>query len=72
MLLQNKDGVYVAPDDATSKAAAASAQWAKSFNQVLTNQAGKDSWPITGATFILMHAKSEKPAQTAAALKFFD
>ncbi len=72
VLLQNKDGAYVAPDDETFKAAAANAQWAKSFNQVLTNHAGKDSWPITGATFILMHTKSEKPAQTASALKFFD
>ena len=72
VLLQNKDGVYVSPDDTTFKAAAANAQWAKSFNQVLTNQAGKDSWPITGATFILMHAQSAKPAQTAAAIKFFD
>ena len=72
VLLLNKDGAYVAPDDLTFKAAAANAQWAKSFNQVLTNQAGKDSWPITGATFILMHAQSSKPAQSAAALKFFD
>jgi len=72
VLLQNKDGVFVAPDDLTFKAAAANAQWAKSFNQVLTQQAGKDSWPITGATFILMHAQSAKPAQSAAALKFFD
>ena len=72
VLLQNKEGVYVAPDDLTFKAAAANAQWAKSFNQVLTQQPGKDSWPITGATFILMHAQSTKPAQSAAALKFFD
>ena len=42
------------------------------FNQVLTDQPGKDSWPITGATFILMHAKHDKPQQAAAALKFFD
>ncbi len=72
VLLLNREGVYVAPDDTTFKAAAANAQWAKSFNQVLTNQPGKDSWPITGATFILMHAQSAKPAQSAAALKFFD
>ncbi|MFM8636572.1 MAG: phosphate ABC transporter substrate-binding protein PstS [Betaproteobacteria bacterium] len=71
VLLQNKDGVFVAPDDLTFKAAAANAQWAKTFNQVLTQQPGKDSWPITGATFILMHAQSAKPAQSAAALKFF-
>lgn len=71
VLLQNRDGVFVAPDDLTFKAAAANAQWAKTFNQVLTQQPGKDSWPITGATFILMHAQSAKPVQSAAALKFF-
>ena len=59
------------PDDATFKAAAAGADWAKSFYQILTNQPGKDAWPITSATFILMHAKQEKPEQAAAALKFF-
>ena len=71
-LLQNADGNFVAPDDATFKAAAAGAQWQKTFYQILTNQPGKDAWPITGATFIMMHAKQDKPAQAAAALRFFD
>jgi phosphate transport system substrate-binding protein len=71
-LLQNAAGNFVAPDDETFKAAAAGADWSKSFNQVLTNQAGKDAWPITGATFIMMHTKQDKPAQAAAALRFFD
>jgi phosphate transport system substrate-binding protein len=53
-------------------AAAANADWSKSFNHVLTDQPGKDSWPIAGATFIIMHAKPDKPQQAAAALKFFD
>jgi hypothetical protein len=44
------------------KAAAAGADWAKSFYQILTNQPGKDAWPITGATFILMHKAQDKPA----------
>jgi phosphate transport system substrate-binding protein len=71
-LMQNAAGNFVAPDEATFKAAAAGAQWDKSFNQILTNQPGKDAWPITGATFIMMHTKQDKPAQANAALKFFD
>ena len=71
-LLQNQSGVFVAPDDATFKAAAANADWSKSFYQVLTGQPGKDSWPITAATFILMHKVQDKPANAANALKFFD
>ncbi len=71
-LMQNSAGVFVAPDDLTFKAAAAGADWAKSFYQILTNQAGKDSWPLTGATFILMHKVQDKPAQATASLKFFD
>ncbi|HEX5372839.1 MAG TPA: phosphate ABC transporter substrate-binding protein PstS [Aquabacterium sp.] len=70
--IKNAAGNFVQPDDATFKAAAASAEWSKSFYQVLTNQAGKDAWPLTGATFILMHKNQEKPAQGAATLKFFD
>jgi len=72
VLLQNAAGAYVAADDMTFKAAAASAEWQKTFYQVLTNQPGKDSWPITGATFIMMHARQDKPQQAAAALRFFD
>ena len=72
VMMQNKAGNFVAPDDATFKAAAAGAEWAKSFYQVLTDQPGKDSWPITGATFILMHKAQDKPANASAALKFFD
>ncbi|HEX6708077.1 MAG TPA: phosphate ABC transporter substrate-binding protein PstS [Albitalea sp.] len=70
--LKNKDGSFVSPDDANFKAAAAGADWAKSFYQVLTDQAGKDAWPLTGATFIMMHKAQEKPAQAASTLKFFD
>jgi len=70
--LRNQAGVYVAPDDLNFKAAAASADWSKTFYQVLTDQPGKDAWPITGATFIMMHKVQEKPAQAASVLKFFD
>ena len=70
--MRNQAGVFVSPDDATFKAAAAGADWSKTFYQILTEQPGKDSWPLTGATFILMYKNQDKPAQAAAALKFFD
>jgi len=70
--LRNSAGNYVNPDDVTFKAAAAGAAWDKSFYQILTEQPGKDAWPITGATFILMHKAQDKPAQASASLKFFD
>jgi phosphate transport system substrate-binding protein len=70
--LQNAAGVFVSPDDANFKAAAAGADWNKSFYQILTNQPGQNAWPITGATFILMQKVQEKPAQATAILKFFD
>jgi len=71
-LLKNKDGNFVAPDADNFKAAAAGADWNKSFFQVLTDQAGKDSWPISGATFILMYKAQEKPVSAANTLKFFE
>jgi phosphate transport system substrate-binding protein len=70
--LKNVAGNYVSPDDANFKAAAAGADWSKSYYQVLTEQAGKDAWPLTGATFILMHKAQDKPAQATGSLKFFD
>lgn len=70
-VMQNAAGAFVAPDDLTFKAAAAGADWSKSFYQILTNQPGKESWPITGATFILMHTKQDKPANATETLKFF-
>ena len=72
VLLRNAAGNFVAPDDTTFKAAAAGADWAKTFYQILTDQPGKDAWPITGATFIVMHKQQDKPAQAAASLRFFD
>ena len=72
VLMKNKDGNFVAPDDANFKAAAAGAEWSKSFYQVLTEQPGKDAWPLTGATFILMHKTQDKPASATGSLKFFD
>ncbi len=72
VLLKNKDGNFAAPDEDNFKAAAAGAQWDKSFYQVLTEQPGKDTWPISGATFILMYKTQDKPQSAANALKFFD
>lgn len=71
--LQNAAGNWVAPDDLTFKAAAAGADWAKSaFGEILTNQNGKDTWPITGASFVLMHRVQDKPEQGTEVLKFFE
>jgi len=72
--LQNKDGRFVQPSDANFKAAAANAQWSKTpgFGVVLTNQPGKASWPITGASFILMHTAQTDAAKGKEVLKFFD
>lgn len=69
--MKNADGNFVSPDDASFKAAAAGAEWSKSFYQILTEQRGKDAWPLTGATFILMQKVQDKPAQAASSLKFF-
>ena len=70
-LVQNAAGNFVKPEDDSFKAAAAGADWSKSFYQILTNQPGKEAWPISGATFILMHAKQDKPASATEVLKFF-
>ncbi len=71
--LKNAAGNYVSPEDDSFKEAAATADWSKSaFGEILTNQAGKKAWPITGATFILMHKVQDKPGQAAEVLKFFE
>ena len=72
--LKNHDGAFVAPDSKTFQAAAANADWSKApgFYLLLTDQPGKESWPITGATFILMHKKQEKPDTAKSVLSFFD
>ncbi len=70
-LMKNRDGVFVAPDDTSFKAAAAGADWNKSFYQLITDQPGKNAWPISTATFILMNIKQEKPAAATEVFKFF-
>jgi phosphate transport system substrate-binding protein len=69
----NKDGKRVSPSEQSFQAAAANADWANApgFYQILTDEPGAKSWPIAGATFILMHATPDDPAAAAQALKFF-
>jgi phosphate transport system substrate-binding protein len=64
----------VEPSSETFQAAASNADWthAKGFYMVLTDQPGKDSWPITGANFILVYKQQAKPDTARAVLKFFD
>lgn len=69
--LKNKDGVFVSPSEEAFKAAAAGADWNKSFYQLITDQPGKATWPISTATFILMHVQQDKPAQATETFKFF-
>ena len=71
-LIQNSAGTWVTPSDDTFKSAAAGADWKKTYYQVLTNQAGKESWPISGATYILVHSKDFNTPEIKATLKFFD
>jgi phosphate transport system substrate-binding protein len=74
VLLKNQDGHFVAPTKETFSAAAASADWAHAsgFHLVLINQPGKDSWPITGATFILLYREQAKAENARTMLSFFD
>jgi len=70
--VQNSAGTWVAPTEDAFRAAAANADWNKSYYQILTNQAGKEAWPITGATFILVYIKPDDIAKSKVALTFFD
>jgi phosphate transport system substrate-binding protein len=72
--LTNADGKTVEPTAETFAAAAAKAEWSKTFYQILTNEKGDKSWPIVAATFVIVHQKADagKEAQSAEVLKFFD
>ena len=72
--LKNRDGNFVSPDDSTFKAATANADWANAPGMylLLTWQTGKDAWPATGASFILMHKQQADTLTGRAVLKFFD
>ena len=72
--MRNRDAQFVAPEEVAFKAAAAAADWAKAPGMylILTDQPGKASWPITGASFILLHSRQDKPETAKEVLKFFD
>jgi phosphate transport system substrate-binding protein len=72
--LINSAGKKVVPEAEAFQAAAANADWAHAagYHLILTNQPGEKSWPITGASFILLYSNPPDPAATASALKFFD
>ncbi|KAF1047156.1 phosphate ABC transporter substrate-binding protein PstS [Xylophilus sp.] len=70
--LQNADGQFASPSEAAFKAAAAGADWNRTFYQILNNKPGKDAWPITTTTYILLHKVQDKPQQATTTLKFFD
>ena len=71
--MKNQAGHFVSPDQDSFKAAAAGADWAHAPGMylILTDQPGAGSWPITGASFILMHTTQDKPANAKEVLKFF-
>ena len=69
--VQNSAGTWVAPTEESFKAAA-NADWNRTYFQILTNQAGREAWPISGATFILVYLKPEDAAKSKTAIAFFD
>lgn len=72
--MQNSEGEFVKPSSESFQSAAKYAKWesAPGFYEILTNEPGKTTWPIAGATFILMHKSQDKPENAAEVLKFFD
>ena len=72
-LMKNREGQFLTPDNSTFQAAAAGAEWhnAPGFYMILTDQPGQKSWPIAGATFILMQKVQDNPAQAQEVFKFF-
>ncbi|MEY4264620.1 MAG: hypothetical protein RL373_1188 [Pseudomonadota bacterium] len=72
--MKNLSGNYVSPDDLTFAAASANTDWSKipGMGVYLTNAAGANSWPITGASFILMYKNPVNKANSAEVLKFFE
>lgn len=74
MQLQNRSGNFVSPDDATFAAAAAGADWfsVPGMGLSIVNQGGKDTWPITTASFIIMYKDPADKKASAEVIKFFD
>ncbi|MGV3000600.1 phosphate ABC transporter substrate-binding protein PstS [Vibrio sp. E150_018] len=71
--MKNKDGNFVKPELTAFQAAAANADWANApgFRLMLNDQPGAQSWPMTAATFILMHKEQANPETAKEVLKFF-
>jgi phosphate transport system substrate-binding protein len=74
MQMQNRAGSFVQPNEKTFQAAAAGADWKKApgFYEILTDEPGANSWPITGASFILLHKSQADASRAAQVLKFFE
>jgi phosphate transport system substrate-binding protein len=73
-MMVNKEGTVVGPTSEAFQAAAANADWEHTpgYAVLLTNEPGAKSWPITGATFIIMYKKQDKPETAKQVLEFFD
>ncbi|MDD2775266.1 MAG: phosphate ABC transporter substrate-binding protein PstS [Gallionella sp.] len=72
--MKNHDGQFVVASEESFKGAAAGADWSKApgFYEILTDEPGKTAWPISGATFILVHKVQDKPESAKEVLKFFN
>lgn len=72
--LQNKAGKFVQPQQSSFAAAAANAEWTSEpgMGVVLTDEPGDESWPVTSASFILMHKQQDDAAKATQVLSFFD
>ncbi len=70
-LVENAAGVYVTPTTDAFRAASTGIDWKSSYYQVLTNQPHPAAWPITGATFVVMYQRPQKPQSASQSLKFF-
>jgi phosphate transport system substrate-binding protein len=74
VLMQNRDGAFVAPNNQSFSSAASHADWSKApaFQILLTDQPGMESWPISGSTFVLVYKDQHRSEAAAEMFKFFD
>jgi phosphate transport system substrate-binding protein len=72
-LVRNRDGAYPVPGTASFQAAAAHADWASAsgYYRIITDSPGQDAWPIAATSFILLHARQDRPERAVEVLKFF-
>jgi phosphate transport system substrate-binding protein len=71
--MKNLAGEFIKPSTVAFRHALNASDWASkgAFTTTLTNQAGKDSWPITMGTFVVVPKVATEPEQTLRVLKFF-